>query len=397
MKKILFVTPHMIIGGVEKALVTLLEQFPSDKYIIKILMVKAHGPLLNEIPKNVEYGEIDIPNNIADELLAGGVRASIKNNLATFKFHKVIKLIWRKMILKDPFSDLNISFKDINELQEEFDIAICYHMHMPFIVRYVSDKVSAKKKICWIHNDFNQTKYDVKRLESYLDEYDYFFAVSKQLETEFVNIIPKFQSKTSVFYNIISDKKIKRLANDGYCEVNNLHCNNKVKLITIGRLSYQKGYDLAINICKKLKEDNIDFCWFILGEGEEREKLERRIKELQLADYFILLGAKSNPYPYLKMCDIYIQTSRHEGYCTTLNEARILNKPIVTTNVSGVSEMLEHKKTALISNFDERELYLNILELINNDALRDKLSKNLEEISVNTTCEINKLLKICED
>ena len=113
---------------------------------------------------------------------------------------------------------------------------------------------------------------------------------------------------------------------------------NQVIIATVGRLAFQKGYDLALLVASRLKKDGFDFKWLVIGEGSHRENLETLIKEYDLSDIFILLGSIENPYPFIEQSDIYVQPSRWEGYCTTLTEAAILKKPIVTTNVSRSEE-----------------------------------------------------------
>ena len=115
------------------------------------------------------------------------------------------------------------------------------------------------------------------------------------------------------------------------------------------------------------------------------------IKKNNLEEHFILLGTKNNPYPYIKQCDIYVQPSRHEGYCITLAEARAFNKPIITTDFVGAREQIENGHDGLITKFDETEIYNAIKKLISNNTLCDKFRNNLKRKEVNTISEINKL------
>ncbi len=105
---------------------------------------------------------------------------------------------------------------------------------------------------------------------------------------------------------------------------------------------------------------------YIIGDGPNKNEYQNLINNLGLKDNCILLGAKKNPYPYMKNCDIYVQPSRHEGYCITLAEARCFDVPIVTTNFTGASEQVINEETGIITKIDSEEVYLAIKKLLDN-------------------------------
>jgi glycosyltransferase involved in cell wall biosynthesis len=131
-----------------------------------------------------------------------------------------------------------------------------------------------------------------------------------------------------------------------------------------------------------------------LGEGPSRKEYEKLIKEDNIQNKFILLGSDPNPYPYIDQCDIYVQPSRHEGYCLTLAEAKCLNKPIVTTNFTGAEEQIINENTGLIVNINEFEIYNAVKKLIINRDLCMKLSKNLTEENFDSPIEMDKIYSI---
>ena len=165
-----------------------------------------------------------------------------------------------------------------------------------------------------------------------------------------------------------------------------------IKIVTVGRLSREKGQDLAINALLKLKQDGYKVRWYCVGEGNARDEYEKLIKEKNLEGNFILLGANPNPYPYIKKSDIYVQTSRHEGYCLTLAEAKCLCKPIVTTNFIGAYEQIKNKINGFIVNQNEDDIYEKIKFIIDNNYIRDKFISNLNNTKLNTVNNVNKLL-----
>src|SRR5699024_7981254 len=125
--------------------------------------------------------------------------------------------------------------------------------------------------------------------------------------------------------------------------------STSLRIVTVGRVAKEKGPDIAVKILFKLKKLGYDIRWHWIGDGEWRSVIEKMIKDYGVEDAFILEGAKSNPYTYMHHCDIYVQPSRHEGNCLTLAEARVLEKPIVTTATAGGKEQITHGKTGLIS------------------------------------------------
>lgn len=137
-----------------------------------------------------------------------------------------------------------------------------------------------------------------------------------------------------------------------------------LKIVTLGRLGTEKGQDLGIKALQLLKERGLKVKWYFIGDGLARKEYEELVKKLKLENEVIFLGNKINPYPYLKMADIYVQTSRHEGYCIALAEAKILNKSIVTTNFTGALEQLKEYKDSIICKVDEGDIFKGILKLI---------------------------------
>ena len=203
MKKIAFVVPHMICGGVEKGLLTLINELPKNEYDVTIYMVKIEGEFVKFIPNYVNKKELPLKKSIRDDLMLGGIQASVKNHLKTFNLIKLFKVSYG-IINKNPLATLTCNFDQLDRVEEAYDVAVCFHIHMPFIVRYVAEKIQAKKKIAWIHNDFKTSRFKVERLRPYLDKYDHFFTVSEQLKHEFIDLLPQYKQKVTIAQNIIS-------------------------------------------------------------------------------------------------------------------------------------------------------------------------------------------------
>ncbi|WP_415348881.1 glycosyltransferase, partial [Clostridium perfringens] len=199
------------------------------------------------------------------------------------------------------------------------------------------------------------------------------------------------KDRICVIPNMISNKLIKKMANEKITDFNFIQ--DKVVICTVGRLTKAKGYDMAIQCCEKLLKRSLDFKWIVIGEGYERENIEKIINEKNLKENFILLGSKSNPYPYIKSCDIYVQPSIWEGFGITVSEAKILNKPIVVSDIPEFIEQIENNKTGLVYS-DINDMINKIKKLILSNELRKGFSNNLKNEDMNNNYELEKFEKI---
>ncbi|EOU1921633.1 glycosyltransferase, partial [Clostridium perfringens] len=150
----------------------------------------------------------------------------------------------------------------------------------------------------------------------------------------------------------------------------------------VGRLVEQKGYERAINIFYRLKQDGYYFKWSIIGEGILRDKLEKKIKLLGLEKDIKLLGIKENPYPYIKQCDLFFLPSLYEGFPTVTIEAKILEKPVLATEVSGIREQIINNKTGLIIKNDDKEIYIALKEILSNKEIIKNIVSNSNLLNI---------------
>ncbi|MFR7935379.1 MAG: glycosyltransferase [Clostridium perfringens] len=182
------------------------------------------------------------------------------------------------------------------------------------------------------------------------------------------------------------------LVNEEYIE--KLNQFKGIKIITLARLTEEKRLDRVLNAAKRLKDTNIHFKWLILGEGKLENKLKLEIKKKNLKENIILLGLKINPYPYIKACDIYVQTSDLEGFGLAIAEARMLNKPVVTTRFDAVFNQMIHEKNGLVVDMNSEAVFNGIMRLINDESLRKNIIKYLENEKKGNVEEIDKFYKL---
>ncbi|WP_233711017.1 glycosyltransferase [Lederbergia citrisecunda] len=366
----------MNIGGTEKALLNMINNISKNQYEITIFMLEKYGGFLDHIPSDVKVKYFNGYKGIKDILNKPPQLVSLKF-LKNGKVLKAITIILLHIITK-VLNNRSIYFKYVLRkypvLNEEYDIAIAYDGPMDFISYFVLKKISSRKKIQWIHFDVTKIGFNPKFALSIYSRFDKIFVVSKEAKNHLLSLVPTLENKTKTYLNTTSPKLVRKQAKMGVGFTDSFA---GIRILTVGRLSEEKGQDLAIHVLEKLVNKGYDVRWYCVGEGPSREKYEQLIRQKNLRNQFILLGSDPNPYTYMEQCDIYVQPSRHEGYCITLMEARILGKPIITTNFTGAREQISNGENGLIVDTDDDEIYKAVVKLIENKDLCEKFSTNL--------------------
>lgn len=393
MKKILFMCINMNIGGTEKALLTMLNEMDRKKYDITLFMLEEYGGFLNQIPDGIkvmylkEYKVLkkfinNPPQLVAKELIKNRKVISGLSILFIYTISKLIKdiSIYYKYILRN-----------VDILNEEYDIAIAYAGPMDFISYFVINKIKSKKRVQWIHFDITKIGFNVNFAKKIYDKFDKVFVVSNEGKDKLINFLPSLKDKTEVFFNIISCKMIEKMSYEGEGFSDDF---DGTRILTVGRLSKEKGQDLIIPVLKKLKKNGYKVRWYCIGDGPAKKEYEKLVDELNIKDDFIFLGSKLNPYTYMKECNIYVQPSKHEGYCITLGEARCFNNPIVTTNFTGANEQIFNENNGLVCEISEEGIYRAIKKLLDDKNLYKNIKDNLNNERVDSTKEVIKLESI---
>ena len=391
MKKILFIMSNLNCGGAEKALVSLLKTIDYSQYEVDLLLFRHEGIFLKQVPEEVnilpepfgyKYYDMSSIKAIKELLKQGRIGDAIRRIKAIF-IYKSEKDTYRCGQKVWPYVS-----KMFGKLNKKYDVAIGYLENNP--IYYCVDNVDAKKKIGFIHNDYDKLGLNPIGDRIYFNELDNIVTISEECAEVLKNRFPEYKDKVRVMYNIVSPSIINEMAKEKI-DINNAEIN----LVTVGRLNYQKGYDMAIEACKKLVEKGYDIKWNVLGEGEERVNLESLIKKYKLQDRFILLGIKENPYPYVRNADIYVQTSRFEGKSIAIDEAKILNKPILVTNFTTVRDQISDGVNGLIVDMDVESIVEGLESLIKDSNLRTRLKNNLASEELGTEKEVEVFYSLC--
>lgn len=389
-RKILFVVNSLDVGGAEKSLTSLLNVLDYSRYDVELLMFRVGGLFLKLLPKEVGIlPELDFVKSNGRSLLT-----QIKHPqyfCARVSASIGLRLNKKNHILHDSQCYWKYMHNVVENLEENYDVAIAWGQGNP--THYVAEKVTAEKKIAFINADYEAVGHNKRYDFPFYMKYNYIVTVSDKLAELVAKAFPDMKAKIKTIYDINDGELINHLASKVNPFVKD--CIS-VKIVTVGRLVEPKGYDLAVEACKKLVEQGLDFHWFIVGEGPERTKIEKAIDRFGINDYMILLGAKNNPYIYMKNADIYVQTSRVEGYCLTLGEARILNTPVISTNFDAVHNQLKDGENGLIVDMNGEAIANAIMRLISDQALREYIIGNLKREKKGNVEEIRKLYELME-
>ncbi|MFJ8352989.1 glycosyltransferase [Bacillus paramycoides] len=386
-RKILFVIDSLQSGGAEKSLVSLLSLFDYQKYEVDLLMFSASGLYLPLLPKQVNV--LDVP--IIFERQAEKFKHLIKHKY----FKELFLRIGASISLRNPYITKNLHAaqivwrwvsKGMDSLKRKYDVAIAYSQGMP--TYFVANKVYASQKIAWVNTDYRLAAYNRTFDLEYYKKINEIVTVSDVCKEIFTREIPSIKSKVCVVYDIISPTLIKLMADEAEGFDDQF---NGLRILTIGRLVYEKGYELAIEACYKLKKEGYQFKWYVIGEGNLKNEMESMIRKYKLNDTFILLGTCTNPYPYIKQSDIYVQPSRFEGYGLALAEARMFQKPIVATDFITVHNQIKDRENGLIVKMNSTAVYEGVKEIIENSLLKKCLCESLKKEQVGTEEEIEKI------
>lgn len=372
--RIVIVAPHLIAAGVETSLINLLKELERYDLSITLLLARRAGAFLDRVPSSVTVREIEMPTNARAQLFRGGFIASVRHYARTFHFLSLIRLIFNRLSSKE-IPELLDGFEMIPKERGEFDIAIAYHIHMPFIPKYVSENIMANKKIAFVHNDLRISRLNIRPMRTTLMSFSRIFAVSSGIAEEMRKALPECADRISVFLNILDTEDILRKAEIDLAPFAGYEGKH---LLTVARLESQKGIDIAIDAFAKCASRKLGAKWFIIGAGSLEKKLMKKAQKLGVADSFIFLGERKNPYPYVKSCDLYIQPSRHEGLCVSVQEARVLGKPIIVSDVVGLRELIEDGRTGKIVACESDSIAKAIDEMLFDDEKLEAIKGNLD-------------------
>lgn len=398
MKKRIFISAHyMEIGGAEISLIGLLNALDYSRVDVYLFLYQKKGELMSLIPNEVnilpeipEYAFIE--SSILDSFRKGYIRQAFARLKAKFKYRKWAKK--NKPTNSEPYfqfmdNEIMPTLPDLYGLGE-FDLAI----NFIGLRNMIPSKIKYRKCVSWIHTDLKHSNLNIELELAAWDRFDHIISISPDVTDAFLYNFPSLKTKVIEIENILSPKFVIERSSKDNVKPELKNYGGEIHLLSIGRYCYQKNYDNVPDICRRLVERGIDLRWFIIGFGIDEEKIKNKIAEAGMERHVILLGKKTNPYPYIKACDVYVQPSRYEGKSVTVREAQMLGKPVVITDYNTAKSQVRNQLDGMIVPLDN-EACANALEPILRDtSLQQKLSDYCLNHDFGNEAEIDKIYSL---
>ena len=289
------------------------------------------------------------------------------------------KLLWRML------SDGAQRFDDT------FDLAVAYLEGAS--AYYVADHVKARKKAAFIHIDYAGAGYTRAMDQGCWERFDRIFGVSDEVKEHFLRVYPEYEEKTGVFHNIVDQEAIRRRAGEAGGFQDDY---DGMRLLTVGRLTRQKAYDIAIDAMKILKDRGYRARWYVLGEGDQRRALEKKIHALGLDEDFLLSGAADNPFPYYRQTDLYVHATRFEGKSIAIQEAQTLGCAVIASDCNGNREQIRNGQDGILCGLSPQAIADSIGSLLEDEEKRKRIGQEAAEKSTTQGQELQMLLELLE-
>ena len=373
MKKILFGITSLTLGGAEKVLVDLANEL-SKKYEVTILTIYAKGEFEKKLNSNVKLKSIyDFQFNDMSNL---------KKKITSLKILLFNKHFYKKYIKGD------------------YDIEIAF-LEGP-ITRLFGVKNKQTRKIAWVHNDITKVfGKDIKaKIKVAIDKktygkYQTLVFVSKDNRDKFVELYKDVRDEylqpvhKRVIYNYINPQNVLKGSEE---KIDDPLTTKTTTFLTVARLTKQKAIDRIIRVHKKLIDKGFKHEFYVIGDGSEKENLEKQIEDLKVGKTFHLLGKRENPYPYMKQANFFCLLSEFEGYGMVIEEAKILNKPIIITDTAAREAVQNYENSIIVKNSEEA-IYAELKEVIQ----KNKKSFSEKQEKYDNSKIITKLEKLLEE
>lgn len=349
MKKILFLIHDLGQGGAEKVLINLVNNMDKSLFDITVMTLFDCGENRQFLNSNIRY------LSWSSKMIPGN--SHIMKFLSPKRLHD--------MIIKD-----------------HYDIEVAY-LEGPCsrVISGCSDPLV--KLVSWIHIEQHTAKKAASSFRSIneakrsYNRFNKIVCVSKSVEDDFKRAL-NIDVPHVVLYNTNETKTIKQKAKERIEEIE--FKNDEIKIIGVGKLLKNKGFDRVLRIAKKLHDEKFPIHIYILGEGPEKHDLQQFISENELEKQVTMLGYQLNPYKFIAKCNLFVCASHAEGFSTAATEALILGVPVCTVEVSGMREMLgDENEYGIIVKNTEQDLYLAIKQLINKKELLSYYKKKAIE------------------
>lgn len=392
-KKVLFVNFSLHSGGIEKSLVTVLGLMDFTRYEVDLQLFADEGLFLERVPAQVNH----LPS-----LFPGVYRKNIRQAFpALLRQGKPLVALCRLLVtfagktrggMGDRLGRMwNVEKHFIRPSRKEYDAVVAFMEGQP--IYYAVEKVNAKRRIGFIHGDYQAMGLNAALDRPYAAKLDALCTVSESCREALCRTFPEYQEKFYCIYNIISARFLRKMAEEPARFGDSF---SGPRILTIARLSPQKGLDLALPAAALLKQRGVAFRWYIIGVGPEEAALRAQAAKLGLQQDVVFLGEQGNPYPFLRACTVYAQPSRFEGKSIAVDEAMVMARPILLTDFSTAADQIDSGRNGLIVPMNPEGIAEGLQRLLEDPALREQFSAALAAQDYTNEGELCKLCALIE-
>ena len=386
MKRILFIYRVMMMGGSTTSLLSILNELDYSKYSVDLLLLqKGVEQLVEEIPKQVHVLPCAYTSSLPLKLRKRLSWKCWKAHIIPHTLRQQEQLIAQAMA----------GF--CSSLKSEYDIAVGFLECWPLY--YLVDKVQAKRKVNWIHVDFEDAGYDPVLETRYISQLDGVAMVSNSCVTNFKKVFPDAVDKVKMIPNILSSKTIRKKSEYEIPDRSLMSRKSDLRFVTVCRIDFKhKGLDRAVEAFAAIEREHIklSYQWYIIGDGDDKSKLEKMIEENHLQNRIVLLGSKMNPFPYEKQCDIFLLPSHYEGKPMAVTEAQILGLVPCVTAYSAAKEQVSHMVDGIVMDNDNESIRTTLKQILDGDIDIGRLKRKVAETDYSNVNDMRYVMEILE-
>ena len=393
--RILILSAGLRIGGVERSLIGLIEALQPEKCDVTLFLNSHDGEFMPLLPRWVRL----LPPQPAYAALERPIRSLMAKHPLIASARITAKMVAackaRILGIRGPLLPRSVRYciPFLPRLSGRYDLAISFLAPHDVVLR----NVEASRKVGWIHTDYTsvETGVDSAFETPAWEPLDELVAVSDEVARTFAQVFPSVREKIRVVENVLSPAFVRHQAaatdvsSDIPCE------KGYVRLCSVGRFCHQKGFDLAAEACRRLSDLGEKLRWFIIGYGPDEPFLRERITRLGIDSHFVILGKRTNPYPYIAACDLYVQPSRYEGKAVTVREAQILGRPVLITDYPTARSQVEHGVDGYITPLSIDGIVEGVRRLSADTTLRSRLAANTRLRDYGNDLEVEKVYAMC--
>ncbi len=378
-KKLLIVAHHLTIGGVQKSLIAALKVLDYEKFDVTLYLRKNRTDLLPFIDERVNV----IINDNKHHYYRKPYAVILQILIAVFSLlGKKEKAEEYNQKLSDAIMQYGMDYEKKRFFSsEKYDISIAYVHGYPAL--FVAECVKADKKFVFYHTSTDELHSVHKRI---ISKFEKIVAIHNEQKELIKQWYPEIADRITIVENYCD----KSLLEEKSKEFNVDKPESKTVLCSCGRFSAVKGFDLAVESAKILKESNISFNWYFVGDGPERENVEKLIEKYNLQEEIVITGMQKNPYPYINACDIYVQPSYQESLGLTILEAHRLCKPVIATKTMGGLKTIENGINGVLCEINAQAIAETIEKLLTDKELLENIKANLKNIDYSEELEVYK-------